>query len=277
MHLFRAVAALALIAAPAWARAGGANLYPLAGNGIEAAQLRDLEGQIKSALLRLRSPTLTLDSLDTLEPGCGVATQAKPACLARLARGGVVLIGTVTQSGRLVQVALSAIDGQARATGPVKALVDPAVENLKPLVDALQGLDALVVSGAQPQAPAATVAPGGAPARPRAPRAAVEAERPRGEVWLGRAAIGSGAGAIASLGGALAFGYLARKTNDDLTTRYSQHTLAASDVSSYQNVNKYNKVANALFVVSGVLAAAALTCWAILADDDTGASGLSRM
>src|SRR5438132_5430769 len=233
VNLFRVAAALALIAAPASARTGAANIYPLAGDGIEARQLRDIEGMLKSALLRLRSPTLTLDSLDTLDPGCGAANQAKPACLARLARGGVVLTGIVTHSGRFLQLALSAIDGQGRTTGPIRPLIDPSVENLKPLVAALQDLDAAIAGGAQPPPAAATPVPvAAASPRPRAPAAAVETGRPRGEVWLTRLGVGSGVGALASLGGAFAFGYLAKKTNDDLTKRYGAHTLNTADASA---------------------------------------------
>lgn len=276
MQTFRVLIVLALAAAPALARPGGVNLYPFAGDGIEERQLHDLEGMLKSALLRLRSPTLTLDSLDTLEPGCGKATQAKPACLARYARSGVVLTGIVTKSGRYVQIALTATDGQGRAIGTVRPLVDPAVENLQPIVVALQDLDALIAGGAPAQTQPAVATQAPPPVRPKAPAAAVEPERPRSEVWLGRAALGAGAGAIAAAGGALAFGYLAKKTNQDLSSRYATHTLTAADASSYNQVKSYSGFANILFIASGVLAAGALTCWAILADDDSGSS-LSRL
>lgn len=274
MRTFRVFVVLALAAAPALARPGGVNLYPFAGDGIEERQLHDLEGMLKSALLRLRSPTLTLDSLDTLEPACGKPTQAKPPCLARFARSGVVLTGNVTRSGRYFQIAVTAIDGQGRAIGPVKPLVDPAVENLQPIVGALQELDSLIAGGAQAQPAVATQTP--PPVRPRVPAEALEPERPRSEVWLGRAALGAGAGAIASAGGALALGYLAKKTNQDLTNRYATHALTVSDAAAYGNVKTYSNFANILFIASGVLAAGALTCWAILADDDSGSS-LSRL
>jgi hypothetical protein len=277
VQILRVVAALALFAAPAWAKAGGANLYPLAGDGIEARQLRDVEGQIKSALLRLRSPTLTLDSLDTLASSCGPATQAKPACLAKSAKGGVVLTGTVTRSGRLLVVALSAVDGRGRVTGPVRTTIDPAVENLKPLVEALQELDGRMSSVAPALPPVGAAPP--PPTVTPAPAAAVTAqpEPPSGDKWLRRGAIGSGVGAVLALGGGFAFGYLAKKTNDDLAAKYGAHTLTTSDADAYNKVDKYSTWANALFVVSGALAAASITCWAILAGDDSGGSNLSRL
>ncbi|MGZ6143332.1 MAG: hypothetical protein ACXWLM_08335 [Myxococcales bacterium] len=272
MHPTRVAILLALIAAPAFA--SRVTIYPLAADGVEAGQVRDIEGMVKSALLRLRSPTLALDSLDSLEPSCGSASKAKSGCLAKLARGGVIVTGVVSRAGRLLRLSLVATDARGRISGPVQAGIDPAVENLKPIVAALQDLDAAIASGASPPA-AAAPAPSAAPApfRPRAPAAAVEAApQPGGDKWLTRAAVGSGIGALAALAGAGTFGYLAKRTNDDLTSRFNAHTLTTADAGSYQAVKRDDKIATVCLVVSGVLAVAGVTFWALLADDD-GASG----
>jgi hypothetical protein len=149
--------AIIVAAVPSLAQARPASVYPIDGEGVANAQLRDVEGMIKSALMRLRSGVLTLVDTASLPPACGSARTAQPACLARLARTGIVLQGLVGSEGRRFWLSLSAVDGAGRRYGPARVAIDLSIENLQPIVAALELLGTAIAEGrgAAPSAPAA--------------------------------------------------------------------------------------------------------------------------
>ena len=261
---------LALSAAgPALAQARTAAVYPIFGEGVSAAECSDVEGTMQSALVRAsRSGPFAPADPPLVDARCGAARDATPACLARLAGGGVILYGVARRAGLNISLTLSTIDARQTVLGPVKVAVDPLFDNPKVFESAFEQLAA----AARPPPAAAVAAP--APVRPKAPAAAVEAEPPDPSRWMKRASLASGIGAVAVLAGGVAFGYLARKTNDDLNTKYLNHSLTTADASRYSQVRTYGNIANGLFVASGALAVAAITFWGLLPDENSG-MGLS--
>src|SRR5690242_8921423 len=111
---------LALAALPGFAQPRAATVYPISGPGVAKAQLDDVEGMVKAAILRSRDGAFTLPEMRPLPQSCGPAQTARPACLARLAGAGVVLRGVARIEGRRIGLTLDALDGKARSFGPVR-------------------------------------------------------------------------------------------------------------------------------------------------------------
>jgi hypothetical protein len=254
---------LALTAGPVFAQARRAAVYPIFGEGVPAADCADVEGTIHAALLRSTpGGPFTLGNPPTLELSCGPASKVDPACLAKSAGTGVVLYGIARRSGALFSVSLSAVDARGKVAGPVRVAVDPLLYDPQTFVAALERLASL----SSPPPVAQVTEPQPAPARPKAPAAAVRPSVPG--AWIGKAAIGTGAAAVAALAGGAVFGYLANKNNDDLSSRYAAHTLHASDAAEYQSVRRQAKLANVLFIASGALAVVSLVLFDLAPDEN---------
>ena len=126
------VLVLVLVAAgPAFSQVRPAVIYPIDGDGVTAQESADLESTLQSALLRtMRSGPFRPASPPVLPTAaCGLARSAAPACLARTAGSGVVLVGVARRAGPLLSLSLMAVDGRGVVTGPVTLKVDPQFDN----------------------------------------------------------------------------------------------------------------------------------------------------
>src|SRR5258708_29593239 len=154
----------------------------------------------------------------TVVASCGSARTLDLACLARAAGTGVVLFGVARRAGAYLSLALSAVDAGRVVSGPVRITVDPLFDDPQLFVAPLEQLAAGLARPRSSAAPAPQPAP--AAGRPTAPAAAVESSpQANPDAWLGRAALVSGARAVVALGGGLVSGYLAKKANDDLSSK----------------------------------------------------------
>ena len=301
------------VATPAFARMRPASVYPLAGEGLSRAECSDVEATLQAALTRAsRVGPFVRAAKPSVTESCGPGNKADLACLARAAGTGVVLFGVARQSGGRILVDLSAIGARGLVSGPVRAVVDPFIDNpavFNPVLArlaagvALSGPAAAPVAAAPPlaapapgaasavaapapgaasavAAPIAARAPAAAPSpaarSPRAPArvpAPAEATAPANpDRWLLRGALASGALSVAAAGGAIAFGYTARKASNDLTTRYAAHTLSTADASAYGRISRDSNVANGLIAASATLAVTSLVLWALTGDGAPEAS-----
>ena len=290
------------VATPAFAQMRPAAVYPLAGEGLSRAECSDVEGTLQAALTRAsRVGPFVRAAKPSVTESCGPGNKADLACLARAAGTGVVLFGVARQSGGRILVDLSAIGARGLVSGPVRAVVDPFIDDpavFNPVLArlaagvALSGPAAAPVAAAPPlaapapgaasavAAPIAAGAPAAAPSpaarSPRAPArvpAPAEATAPANpDRWLLRGALASGALSVAAAGGAIAWGYTARKASNDLTTRYAAHTLSTADASAYGRISRDSNVANGLIAASATLAATSLVLWALTGDGAPEAS-----
>ena len=283
--VFWAVAALSPGAMAAPPRPG--LVYPMQSAQVPKADLAELDSLLHGALARSVKYGLFTDAAPTLAASCG----AKPAlaCLAGLAKGGLVLVAEVGQRGNYFLLTLHAIDGRGAVRGPVQASVDTVARTQPDLDKALQRLAAPsappaavpappVAAAPASAAPAvlpdpAAAAPGPAPAaRVSAPAAALSARatpQPLVEgAWLRPAALWTGVAAVAALGGGITAGLLAKKTSDDLTARSASNSLTPADAGSYHAVGRYDLVANLLFATASVAAVTALVFLALAPDGD---------
>ena len=290
------------VATPAFAQMRPAAVYPLAGEGLSRAECSDVEGTLQAALTRAsRVGPFVRAAKPSVTESCGPGNKADLACLARAAGTGVVLFGVARQSGGRILVDLSAIGARGLVSGPVRAVVDPFIDDpavFNPVLArlaagvALSGPAAAPVAAAPPlaapapgaasavAAPIAAGAPAAAPSpaarSPRAPArvpAPAEATAPANpDRWLLRGALASGALSVAAAGGAIAWGYTARKASNDLTTRYAAHTLSTADASAYGRISRDSNVANGLIAASATLAVTGIVLWALTGDGAPEAS-----
>lgn len=177
------VVALAAMAGPAAAQVGPrvVSLYPVSRDVRDAGEIA---GLLEVALHRLtqRDDSVALATPLVPRAACGPARSATPACLARIAGDGLVVRAVLQPSGRSAMlVALHAVDGRGRSTGPVSAAVDTFIQTAEPLVNALRVLLERVDAGerlraGEPRREPVAKAP---PPAPAAPRGAVEAAPPQ--------------------------------------------------------------------------------------------------
>ena len=202
-----------------------------------------------------------------------------------------VTIDPAFDNPRAFNTALEQLDAGAAAPKPAPpppvasgSAMPPAVNASPPAAAAVESpMQGAPPAAAATPAPAAQTAPAQPPPaadpapRPRVPAAALSFDEPAPSGrWLKPAALGTGIGAVAALAGALVFGHLAQKSNDDLAARYATHALTTGDASTYQQIDRNSNLANELFIASGVLAATALTFWALVPDEDDTGRGYSR-
>ena len=262
-------------AGPSWAQVRPAVIYPIDGEGVTAQESADLESTLQSALLRtMRSGPFGPASPPVLPTAsCGVARSAAPACLARSAGSGVVLVGVARRAGPMLALSLTAVDGRGVVSGPVSLKIDPQFDNPSSFTLPLERLSigAQRPVAARPPAPlpppdsqGAAAAP---PDRPSAPPAAVAAEPPSRWSWEAKAALGAAGGTVAAFGGGVALGVLAKRQSENLTARFNDHSLTAADASAYSAVDRKTTLANLLFVTGSVLAVTALVFWALVPDE----------
>jgi hypothetical protein len=269
------------------------SVYPFTGTNVPPARVTEMESLVKLAILRDRSGPFVLPETDSLQPSCGPVRTAPIACLARLARSGVVLRGSVRPLGTRLGVSLSMVDGSGRVFGPLLANVQPDVDDLRPVAATLGALDGAIRNGRStataPQAAVSpaparavvTTAPAGAiaapsapPIRPVAPAEAVvsrhpadDDDRPTG-AWMNPTGKWMMAGGLAAAAGGAVFAFLGKKLNDDLSTKYSSHTLTAADAGSYSTLDKYSLGANVLLVAGGALFATGATIYALAPENN---------
>lgn len=194
-------------------------------------------------------------------------------------------VDLATENLRPVVSALDALDvsiqqGRTTAATPQAGVARPLAPPVPPASAALPVPPPTTSSAVNPSAAGAgtQATPSPAPAERPVPPAARTAFRPHYEespsgAWMAPAGKWLLAGSAAALAGGVVFGYLGRKLNDDLSAKYSSHTLTAADSGSYGTLDKYALGANVLFIAGGVLAATGVTFWA-LAPDVGGYNGM---
>ncbi len=178
--------ALGALAAPAAAQVGPrvVSLYPVSRDVRDAGEVA---GLLEVALHRLaqRDDRVALAMPLVPRAACGRARSATPACLARIAGDGLVVRAVLQPSGRSAMlVALYAVDGRGRSTGPVSTAVDTFIQTAEPIVNALRVLLERVESGerlraGEPRVGPVAKAPPPAPAAPASPPAGAEVETPQ--------------------------------------------------------------------------------------------------
>jgi hypothetical protein len=267
---------LALVAAPVFAAQKPAFLYPLQGDGLDAAQLGEAQGLVQSALVRARDGAFSSGVEKPLAASCGPAKRAAISCLAKLAGQGVVLRGWLSRSGSQFDLYLSAIDGQQRQVGPVSARIDLTIENPEPVMAMLERLGEGLTAPLQ-RPPQAATPPPATPAplttklemQPKSSAVPPAATAPAPQVsGLERAGKWTAAGGLALLAGGTVVGILDRSLNSQLNDKFQQHTLTAADASSYDKVHTYNVVANTLFIAGGAAVLTGLGLWIAAPDED---------
>ncbi|MBS2021903.1 MAG: hypothetical protein JST92_05795 [Deltaproteobacteria bacterium] len=278
-----AVALSSFLALPALAETRSAQIYPLPSEGLLDSEVKDLGAALQAGLLRQERTgnELTSGADELLAPSCGPARSATVACLAGLAGKGVVLRALVKKTSSGYALAITAVDARGEVFGPVQARVDAMMLAIRGISEAMEELGARVANHQsaralasapatpKPSPPAQAVPdPTVAPAAPaRAPLAATSAAPDVPGAWMEPAGkwTAAGGGALLVAGGV--FGFLAKSLNDSLTDKYSSHTLAASDASSYGRVGAFSTTANVLFVAGGVAALTGLFIWAGAPDE----------
>jgi len=262
-----AAASIVLAAAPAWAAPRPASLYPLAGTELTPAGFPNLQTVLLEALGHAEpGAPFVANAGGLLQESCGPATTADAGCLAGSADEGVVLLGTLMPTSDRTFLALWAVDADAERYGPAFW----ALDRRRPIAESAAGLLRLLareiragrVSAAMPAAPARSLAP--APAAQALPAAALASrapEPPRSRlktVGLGLA----GAGLVLAAAGGV-FAFLASSLNEDLTTRYGNHTLTADDLGSYDALTLYDNVSLSLFSAGALFGVAGGALWGI--------------
>jgi hypothetical protein len=269
LGLAAALAAWALAAGPAQALGTPAVVYPLYGDGVGREELADLQVLLQAALVRTASRGgFEAGSPPVAKNACGPATTAATDCLAPLAGSGVLLVGIVArQEGRLA-VSLRAVDSGARSYGPVRAMVDPVIQNPEVLAQALQNLEEIRASAAAAAARKAQAAAAPAPdlsagAGARPPRASPG--QPAG-AWRRSAGKWTTLAGVLMLGGGTAVAVMNQRLADDLEAKYRANTLTGADAEDYDRVDSYNTLSTGLFVAGGVATAAGLVLWGTAPD-----------
>jgi hypothetical protein len=160
-----ALAAAALLgAANAAAQVVPVRLYPLDASALKKADAGDAQSLFESGFARFERRARSFVAAEplNLRRSCGARTTVD--CLARLAGPGVVLTGSVTQSGGTLSFTLLAVDASGRVHGPVRVAIDAFISSAEPIARGLIDLESRVEL-APPQAVAQG---GGAPTRPDA-------------------------------------------------------------------------------------------------------------
>ncbi len=158
--LWLALAAAWLAAAPGRAAAAlPVALYPVRGEGLTISEVADVQGLVASALygaghresLRPREPIV-------LPKTCGAVPA--DACLAGLAKGGVVLVARAKKLPETVLLVLSMVDARGRRTKAVGLGVNLVVQDPRPIDRAIAALEFELekLGGAAPEV-AASLAP----------------------------------------------------------------------------------------------------------------------
>jgi hypothetical protein len=287
--------ALVAIAAPAAAQVGPriVSLYPVSR---DLADATEVEGLLDTALRRLaqRTENVVLAAPLVVRGACGPARSAAPECLARLAGNGVVVRATLQRSGSAILVALQAVDGAGRSTGPVSTAIDTFIQTAEPLVNALSILldDAIAGDrlGARKREPVGEAPPPRGAAEPKAPPPRAEEARPRAapvekpdlraaeppakpavaaslsprpsqQHWMRTVGPWMTGAGTALLAGSLAVTLVNRSLSDDLEEKLAEGRLTAGDLSRYDRVELYNTVSKVLLASGGVLAFGGIAIW----------------
>jgi hypothetical protein len=270
LTLAAALAAWALAAAPARAQGIPAVVYPLHGEGVGREELADVQSLIQSALRRTGSRGgLGPASPATAKNACGPATTATKECLAPLAGSGVLLLGVVARQGGRLAISLRAMDSSARSYGPVRALVDPVIQNAEVLAQALENLEEIresAVAAAARKAQAAAAPPADLSAPAPSPRSAGAApQRPAG-AWRRSAGKWTTLAGVVMLGGGTAVAVMNRNLAEDLEAKYRSNSLTAADAEDYERIDTYNTLSTGLFIAGGVATATGLYLWGTAPD-----------
>ena len=251
---------LALLAPAAMARP--ALLYPATGS-VDEERRSDVEGELKSAMLRRRSGYLTLGSTVTLPSSCGA--DPAPQCLAKLGMGDVVVVAAVSDSEGGLTVSLRAVEPDARVWGPVTVEITAATGSVGKLLAALDALDKAMLP--PPSAP-----------KKRAPAAAVPApaeDAPASHAtWMAPTGKWTAASGVAALLAGAVVGHFATNLNDDLSARYRTGALTAADLPSYPRLHRMTVAANALFIAGGALTLAGVVLWGVAPDPEPSPGGM---
>jgi hypothetical protein len=176
------VAAVAfLAAADAAAQVVPVRLYPLDASALKKADATDAESLFEAGFARMerRARAFVAAEPVLLRRSCG--PKLSTACLARLAGPGLVVTGSVVDSGGTLSFTLVGVDASGRVHGPVKAFVDAYISSAEPITRALLDLETRVDLSAP--AAVAQAAPGARPAPPRseAPHVAAAGRPSRSE------------------------------------------------------------------------------------------------
>lgn len=294
-----AIAALTLLPALAAAQAPAFRIHP---PGLD--ELNEVLADDARALLDQAIPA-ALGRTGRLAPGpaplesrCGDAPP--PACVARLADDGLVLVTAARAQAGILVFTFSAVDAAARVYGPVRVGIDPMAQDAAPLVRALRDLDRRAVTGmaqeraraaaappvvASPAPAAAPAAPAGAPAvPPPEPAPKLAATPPKGPApstratayrspsdarpgaWRRTTGKALTAGGAALLAGGTVLAVLGRGLSQELEDKYAQGALTPADADAYERLDLYNTAGTALLVAGGVTFASGLTLWSLAPD-----------
>ena len=270
-----AACALAALASPARGEGIPAVIYPVQGDGIERDLRADVQALLHAALLRTaRSGGLKPANPPFAQNACGAAATASKECLARVAGSGVVLTAIVGRSGPMLAVLVRAVDGRGRSFGPVRASVDPTIQNAEVLALALANLEEIAASAASAEARKAAGAAGPAPATslPAHVRSA-PAPGPK-RAWMRPAGKWATLGGIALLGGAGIVAAMNKSLSEDLDEKYTGGGLTHDDLSSYDKVDTYNALTTGLLVAGGVATVTGVALWAMAPDGPPGHGGM---
>lgn len=294
---FVRLALAALVAA--WSLAARAqtpralSLYPLAGiESTSREKVAEAQSLLESAAAGLarRGQNVYPATPLLMRPSCG---QRAPevACLARLAKDGVIVFGAAHLGDGILAVTLRAVDARGKVYGPVRAGVDSYIQSSEPYLLALLALDARMgVAPEKPLAAAPRLRQGEDPrkshrlnlpalnppvrgppiiVRRRSDREEGSRGAPSGWRTAGKVLVGSGL-ALAAAGAGVA--WLDRRLSDSLDQKFQDGTLTAADAGSYRRVDRYNTAATALLVAGAAVATTGVTFW-ILAPDGSPGSG----
>jgi len=261
-------AAAALYASAAQAQAVPVRLYPVDGGKLTADQTADAQALVEAALQRAAVRFVALAPADPLvtRAACGRRNPG-PACVAKLAEGGIVIFAGVRDRGTDMVFTLSAVDASGRVYGPLRAQTDAFVQNAVPIGDAIAELDRRVSGrGTTPdELRAANTAAllNDLPPPRRVEVSYKDSAKPPWQRGTGKALT---AGGLLLVGAGALVGALDQRLTDDLERKYREGRLTGADAGSYRTVERYNLAANALFVAGGVAAAAGVTLWSIAPD-----------
>jgi hypothetical protein len=268
-------------------------IYPFKVPGLSGQRRADFDAILRTALAQAaRRGIITPRAPLLLAASCGDAPE--PACLARLAQGGVVLAGRGDLRSGVVLVSAQLWDARGQGTREVRFSVDLVIENLRPVSEALLELELelepdgtvgrpTAAPGArEPRAPPSVSAvplppppaPKGAPptakgappaARPpAAPRPlplAAPAPAPSSWSWQRIAGPALVAGGLALAAGGAAIAVLNGRRAADLDDRYARGTLTPADRSAYDRVRRDNVLSTALLAAGGVVCAGGAWIW----------------
>jgi hypothetical protein len=218
------------------------------------------------------------------------AAPPAPACVAKLAGDGLVLVAVAREQNGILVFTLSAVDAAARVHGPVRVGIDPMARDAAPLARGLRDLDRRAAAGlaaavrptaataatataaptappAPPAAPPPSAAPSLAAAPPKAPPTprppAYQPDAPVPGAWkepTGKALTAAGAALVAT-GTVLAV--LGRSLGQELEDKYRQGALTPADADAYARLDLYNVAGTAMVIGGGVSFLTGITLWAM--------------